>query len=283
VREQIFELEDLAPLHNPPALAAIKEAERQLPQTPQLAVFDTGFHATIPPEAATYAVPVRWREEWGIRRYGFHGLSVEWSAAQVRKPRLVVCHLGGGCSITAVRDGRSVATTMGFSPLEGVPMATRSGSVDPGALVYLLGRHDVSTAELERVLNFESGLKGLGGGSGDMRDLEQAALAGDPHAELALGVFIHHVAAAIAAMAAASGGLDALVFTAGIGEGSALVRERACERVRFLGVELDPALNAAAQPDCDVATSDSAVRVHVIRAREELVAGQAARQLLKAR
>ena len=280
VREQVMQLEPLAPLHNTPALAAIEQAERRFPGVPQVAVFDTGFHKTIPPAASTYAVPAQWREEWGIRRYGFHGLSVQWAAEQVPVERLVVCHLGGGCSVTAVRGGRSVDTTMGFSPVEGVPMATRSGSIDPGALVYLLDAHHLAAGELEHALNFDSGLKGLAGGSGDMRELEQAALAGEPGAEAALDVFVHRVAGAAAAMASATAGLDALVFTAGIGEGSALVRERVCERLRFLGVELDPASNRAAEPDCRVSAAGSPVRVHVIRAREELVAARAARTLL---
>jgi acetate kinase len=273
VREEIVALEAIAPLHNAPALAALADAERAFPDVPHVAVFDTAFHATIPPEASTYAVPERWREEWGIRRYGFHGLSVQWAAEQVRVQRLVVCHLGGGCSVTAVRDGRSVDTTMGFSPLEGVPMETRSGSVDPGALLYLLRTH-LSVDELDEALNHDSGLKALAGGTGDMREIVAAG------GGLALDVFAHRVAGAVAAMAAAARGLDALVFTAGIGEGSALVRERVCERVGFLGVVLDAARNDSAEPDCDVAADGSAARVLVIRAREELVAAQAARTLL---
>jgi acetate kinase len=270
VRAAIEELEALAPLHNAPALRGIDEAARALPGVPQVAVFDTAFHATIPDEAAAYALPARWRE-WGVRRFGFHGLSVEWCAGQIRVPRLVVCHLGGGCSVTAVRDGRSVDTTMGFTPLEGVPMATRSGSVDPGALLYALRERGLGVDELDRELNLASGLLGLGG-SADTREL-------DPDG-LALAVFVHRLAAAVAAMAAALGGLDALVFTAGIGEGSALVRARVCERLGFLGVELDAARNAAAAPDCEVGAPGSAVRVHVLRTREELVAARAARRVL---
>jgi len=227
-------LEPLAPLHNRAALDGIRRAREALPEVPHVAVFDTAFHRTMPPAASTYAVPRRWREEWSVHRYGFHGINVQWVASQVRVRRLVVCHLGGGCSVTAVRDGRSVDTTMGFSPLEGVPMATRSGSVDPGAVLYLLREGRLSQEELERQLEHESGLAGLSGGSGDVREASP----------LALDVFVHRVAAAVAAMAAACGGLDALAFSGGIGEHAGDVRERIVERVRFLGrfdVEVVPA------------------------------------------
>jgi acetate kinase len=274
VLDTIRALVRVAPLHNAPALAGIELAKRGLPQVPHVAVFDTAFHATIPEEAAVYAVPSRWRDEWGVRRYGFHGLSVQWCAERVPVPRLVVCHLGGGSSVTAVRDGRSVGTTMGFSPLEGVPMTTRSGSVDAGAILYLMREHGLDAEALEHALNLESGLKALSGGSGDMREIEAAG------GGLALDVYIHRLAEAVAGMAAAAGGIDALAFTAGIGEGSALVRDRACGRLRFLGIELDRRRNATAEPDCDVAAEGSTVRVHVIRAREELVAARAARALL---
>jgi acetate kinase len=267
VRREIHELEALAPLHNAPAVRAIAEAERALPDVPHVAVFDTAFHATIPDEAATYALPQRWRD-LGIRRYGFHGLSVQWCAEQLRVPRLVVCHLGGGSSVTAVRDGRSVDTTMGFSPLEGVPMTTRSGSVDPGALIHLLRAHGVDVQTLDHELNFASGMKALGGGTGDMREV----------GGLALEVFTYRVAAAIGALAVALDGLGALAFTAGIGENSSLVRARICERLGFFGVELDEDANEQAVPDCVI--SSGAVAVHVVRAREELIAARAAFALL---
>jgi acetate kinase len=287
VRNAIRALEPLAPLHNAPALEGIETASRFLPDVPHVAIFDTAFHATMPAEAAVYAVPERWREEWGVRRYGFHGLSVAWSAARapvlLARPagdlRLVICHLGGGCSVTAVRAGRSLDTTMGFSPLEGVPMTTRSGSIDPGALLYLLREHGIDVDALDRGLNFDSGLKALSGRDG-MRDVEEAVGTGDRAAELGVQVFVHRVAGAVGAMAAVIDGLDALVFTAGIGENSALVRERICERLGFLGVQIDASLNAAATPDCDVAASRSPARVLVIRAREELVAARETRGLL---
>jgi acetate kinase len=249
VKEAIRGLTPLAPLHNAPALRALDEAQQALPDVPHVAVFDTAFHATMPEEATRYAVPERWHE-WGVRRYGFHGLSVEWAASQVRVPRLVVCHLGGGSSVTAVLDGRSVETTMGFSPLEGVPMTTRSGSVDPGALLFLIRERGLSVDELDHALEHESGLAGLSGTSGDVRELDEGSLA--------LAVYVHRVAAAAAASAAALGGLDAIAFTGGIGERSALVRERVCERLGFLG----------------------AFDVRVVESREELVIARWVRSVL---
>jgi acetate kinase len=286
VRRQIVELVSLAPLHNAPALEAIEAAQRALPTLPHIAVFDTSFHRTIPDKSALYAVPRRWGEEWGVRRYGFHGLSVEWCAERapqvIGRPveRLIVCHLGGGSSVTAVVAGRSVDTTMGFSPLEGVPMTTRSGSVDPGALLYLMREHGVTADSLDHELNFESGMKALAGGSGDMAEVAARASAGDPDASLALDMYINRVAAAIASMAASAGGIDALAFTAGIGEHSALVRARLCDRLGFLGIELDSEQNREAAPDCEVSSAESGVRVVVVEAREELVAARAARVLL---
>jgi acetate kinase len=232
----------LAPLHNRPALAAIREARAALPDVPHVAVFDTAFHATIPVEASTYAVPTRWREEWGIRRYGFHGLAVAWAAEQLPVQRLVVCHLGGGCSVTAVLDGRSVDTTMGFSPLEGVPMATRSGSVDPGALVHVLREHGLTADELDDALEHESGLAALGG-------LDSA---------LGFGVYTYRVAQAVAAMAAALGGLDAIAFSGGVGENRADVRDAVAARLAFLGP----------------------FDVRVVEAREDVMVARAVRSLL---
>jgi acetate kinase len=268
---------ELAPLHNAPAVAAIEQARTALPNIPHVAVFDSAFHATIPSEAATYALPARAREDWGIHRYGFHGLSVQWASEQVRVPRLVVCHLGGGCSVTAVRDGRSVDTTMGFTPLEGVPMTTRAGSVDPGALLYML-EHHLSREELDRVLEHESGLLGLSGISGDVRELE-ASDAED--ARLALAVFTYRVALAVGAMATALSGLDALVFTAGVGEHSAVVRSAVCERLGHLGVLLDEQANETATPDATISAPGGRVRVVVVQAREDVVAARAARCLLE--
>jgi len=238
----IEELVPLAPLHNEPALRAIREALAALPDVPQVAVFDTAFHTSIPEEAATYAVPHTWRDDWGIRRYGFHGLAVQWVASQLETERLVVCHLGGGCSVTAVRGGRSVDTSMGFSPLEGVPMETRSGSVDPGALLYLLRERGLSLEELDRGLEHESGLAALGG-------LEEP---------LGFAVYTYRIGAAVAQMTAALGGLDTLAFSGGVGENRSDVRDAVAGRLRFLGD----------------------VGVEVVPAREELVIAAAVRNLL---
>jgi acetate kinase len=249
VERAIEGVSTLAPLHNRRALEEIRRARAALPGVPHVAVFDTAFHRTLPPAASTYAIPERWREEWDVHRYGFHGISVQWVSSQVEAERLVVCHLGGGCSVTAVLAGRSVDTTMGFSPLEGVPMATRSGSVDPGALLYLLRERLLTEGELADALEHDSGLAGLsGGGSGDVREASQ----------LALDVFVHRIAAAVAAMAAACGGIDVLAFTGGIGEHAADVRERIAERVHFLGD----------------------FRVEVVPSREELVIATETRRFL---
>jgi acetate kinase len=270
-------LVDLAPLHNAPALAAIDEARRLLPALPQVAVFDTEFHATMPEAASTSAVPERWRTQWHVRRYGFHGLSVQWASEQVPVDRLVVCHLGGGCSVSAVLNGRSVDTTMGFSPLEGVPMATRSGSLDAAAILYLLRRGAGSLDEIEQALERESGLLGLSGLAAGVEELEHSS---EPGARLALDVYCYRIACAVGAMSVALGGLDAIVFSGGVGEGSALVRGRVCERLGFLGVQLCDERNTGAVPDADVADASSRVRVVVVRAREDVIAARAVRDVL---
>jgi acetate kinase len=266
---ELESLVELAPLHNAPAIAAIAEARRLLPDASHVAVFDTAFHRTLPEVASTYLLPARFRAR-GIHRYGFHGLSVAWSATQVAAPRLVVCHLGGGASVTAVKNGVSVDTSMGFTPLEGIPMATRAGSVDPGALLYLL-HHGVSLDELEQALEHESGLLALGG-SGDVSALEQNASA---PAQLALAVYCYRIAQTVAAMAVALGGIDALVFTAGVGENSAAVRAAVCRHLAFLGVDLDPTENATTSSDATVSSASSSVIVRVVTAREDVMIARA--------
>ena len=274
VVEDLAELVELAPLHNRPGLAAIVSAREALPNVPQVAVFDTAFHKTLPAVASTYALPARYRE-LGIRRYGFHGLSVQWAAEQVQASRLVVCHLGGGASVTAVKDGRSVDTTMGFTPLEGVPMATRAGSIDPGSLIYLL-RHGVSLDELDHALEHESGLTGLAG-SGDVAALERDA---SPEAKLALEIYCYRIAQAVSAMATALGGLDALVFTAGVGEHSARVRADVCHSLDQLGVRLDVGANATLKGEGAIEAATSTVRIRVVHAREDVIAARAVRALV---
>ena len=276
VLRELADVTELAPLHNGPALQAIAAARAALPNRPHVAVFDTAFHATLPEATSTYAIPARWRER-GLRRFGFHGLSAQWAAELVPVSRLVVCHLGGGCSVTAVRDGRSADTSMGLTPLEGVAMATRSGSVDPGLLLYLL-RHGLSVDELEHGLESESGLLGLSERSPSVRELEAALVAGDERARLALTVYVRRIAQAVASMAVSLGGLDALVFTGGVGEHSSWVRRRVCDELAFLGVRLDDEANAGGA--AEITGGDSTVQVVVVESREDVVIARAARRLV---
>jgi acetate kinase len=288
VQAEIERLAVLAPLHNPPALEGIVAAQRALPRVPQVAVFDTAFHATLPPEAYIYPVPYAWYTDWGIRRFGFHGISHAYCAGRaaellgrpLAELRLVTCHLGNGCSLAAIAGGRSVDTTMGFTPLEGLMMGTRSGSVDPGLLLYVQQQHGLSADALDDVLNHQSGLLGISGVSSDMRAVETAARAGEERAGLALTLFAARARAGIAAMAAALGGVDALVFTAGIGEHAVQMRAAICERLGFMGVVLDPARNTPAAVDEDIAPAGAAVRVLVIHTQEDrLIARETARVL----
>ena len=269
----------LAPLHNPPALAAIKAARRIRPYVPSVACFDTSFHAGLPEEVVTYALPEEWRTQWGIRRYGFHGISCAWALRRSSillgqapaEMRLAVCHLGGGASVTGIQSGRSADTSMGFTPLEGLVMATRSGDVDPGALLWVLGR-GLSVADAQDALEHGSGLLGLSGRSADMQQLLAARRAGDAKATLAVSVYLHRLRAKIAAMAAATGGLDAVVFTGGVGENSDVIRAEACAGLEWMGVGVDRAANSGvpAGADAEVSARDAPVRVLVVRAREEL-------------
>ncbi len=276
------ELVDLAPLHQPKSLAALDAVAAALPDVPAVACFDTAFHVTLSPAAYTYALPERWRERFGVRRYGFHGLSHGWIARRVPEllgmppdgMRTVSCHLGAGASLCAIADGRSVDTTMGFTPLEGLVMATRSGSVDPGLLLWLLEHAEVDVQGLGDALEHESGLLGLSGAA-DMREVLARAGEGDGRARVALDVYIHRLRAGIAAMAAALGGLDVLVFTGGVGEHAAEIRARAAAGLEFLGVAVDHRLNATPEVRPDISSGGAAVRTLVIPAREDLeIAGQ---------
>ena len=268
-------LVDLAPLHQPAALAGIAAVGRALPDVPAVACFDTAFHATLPAAAATYALPAAWRERFGLRRFGFHGLSHAYASRRAAAARVVTCHLGAGASLAAVRDGVCVDTTMGFTPMEGLVMATRAGSVDPGLVLWLL-RHGLDAEAVEQALDREGGLRGLAGDA-----VMRAVLARDDDAaRLAIDVYVHRLRAAIAAMAAALGGLDALVFTGGVGEHAPEVRARAAAGLGFLGVELDPAANAQATADAEIGAPHAPARTLVVTAREDLEVARQVRGVL---
>jgi acetate kinase len=277
VVKQLRDLTDLAPLHQPKSLAGIDAVSAALPGVPAVACLDTAFHSTLPEAASTYALPLDWRQRWDVRRYGFHGLSHSYAARRTaemigRPPgelRIVVCHLGAGASLCAVEAGRSVDTTMGFTPLEGLVMATRSGSVDPGLVLWLQERAGLTEHEVAETLEHRSGLLGLGG-SNDMRELLDRAERGDGPAHLAIDVYIHRLVAGIAAMTASLEGLDALVFTGGVGEHAAAIRGAAAKRLTFLGVALDPERNAAANGDAEIGEPQAPVRTLVVEAREDL-------------
>jgi acetate kinase len=288
----------LAPLHNPPALAVLDAAQRRFPQVPHVAAFDTAFFATLDPRAYVYPLPYRWFTECGIRRFGFHGLSHAYCAGRAAEMlashpvrhgagadagsgpgsgsgsgsmRVVILHLGNGCSASAVRDGQAIATTMGFTPLEGLMMGTRSGSVDPGILLHLMRENGLDPKALDRALQYESGLLGVSGVSGDYREVDRAAREGSERARLAIEIYADRARAAVGSLAVTLGGLDALVFTAGVGENARGLRELVCRGLGILGVHLDPTQNERQAPDADIATQDSPGRILVLRTREDLM------------
>lgn len=276
VKRQISDLSAVAPLHNRVGLEGIELIEKLLPGTRQIAVFDTGFHRTLPLAAKVYPGPYEWYDR-GIQRYGFHGINHEYCSnrtAQLLKRdlsalKIVTGHLGNGCSLCAVDGGKSVNTTMGFTPLEGLMMGTRSGSVDPGIVTYLMRVENAGFYELDRMLNRQSGLLGISGVSSDMRDVLDAMRKGNDRARLAFEIFVHRLVNEIGAMAASLGGIDALVFSAGIGEHSPEIRSEACGKLQFLGVELDQGKNLNAKPDVEISTMHSRVCVLVIQAQED--------------
>ncbi|MEG5064499.1 acetate kinase [Microcoleus sp. B3-A4] len=276
VKEAIARLSVFAPVHNPVNLEGIEALEKILPNVPQVAVFDTAFHAQLPPAAFVYPGPYEWLEN-GIRRYGFHGISHQYCArraAQILNRdltdlRLISCHLGNGCSLAAIRGGVSVDTTMGFTPLDGLMMGSRSGAIDPGIIIHLLRREDLTSEKLDNILNRNSGLKGISGVSSDMRQIGDAIAQGNQRAQLALDIYIHRLRAGIGAMLASLGGLDALIFTAGVGENSAVVRAAACEAFGFIGLKLDGDKNQQSPIDQDIAAVDSAVRILLIHTQED--------------
>jgi acetate kinase len=286
VKAAIERMAVLAPLHNRAELDGIEMVEKKCGAVAQVAVFDTAFHTQIPEAAAVYPGPYEWAEQ-GIRRFGFHGINHQYCAQRAARMlgknlaglRLITCHLGNGCSLAAIRDGRSVDTTMGFTPLEGLMMGTRSGSVDPGILTHLMRRKNLSGEQIDGILNKQSGLLGISGISGDMREIVAAMNRGNARARLAFEIFVHRLRAGIGAMAAVLGGVDALIFSAGIGENSPEVRSAACENLDFLGVKLDAATNAKPALDAEISAAGSRVRVLVIRAQEDWAIARECRRM----
>ena len=276
VKTTIKNLIPLAPAHNPSHLEGIEAIEKVLGDVPQIAVFDTAFHNKMPKEAAVYPIPYEWFER-GIRRYGFHGTSHKYCAEKTAKIlgkslaslRIITCHLGNGASLAAVKNGMSINTTMGFTPLAGLMMGNRSGSIDPAILIYLIQEHNLDAEKLNQMLNKESGLKGIFGKSGDMRQVINAMNEGNEQAELAFKMFIHRLRCCIGEMVATLGGLDALVFTAGIGEHSAIVREKTCADLEFLGLKIDKEKNAKSAMNTDISVPDAKVRVLVVHTEED--------------
>ena len=287
VKAAIQNASAFAPLHNRAELDGMEIVAKLFGPVRQVAVFDTGFHHAMPLAAATYPGPYEWFEQ-GIRRYGFHGINHQYCAEgaarllskDLNALKLVTCHLGNGCSLAAIRQGRSVDTTMGFTPLEGLMMGTRSGSVDPGILTYLMRKQHLSSQQLDEILNQKSGLLGISGRSSDMREILAARINGDERAKLAFEMYTHRLRSGIGAMVAVLGGADALVFTAGVGENSPDVRAAVCANLGFLGVQLDVRKNAGWSSDGDVSTPDATVRVLVIRAQEDWMIARQCRKLL---
>ncbi len=272
----IADLIPLAPNHNPANLEGINTIEEILPEVPQVAVFDTAFHSTIPEPAKVYPIPYKYYEQ-GIQRYGFHGTSHQYCAnrtAQIlQQPlesiKIVTCHLGNGCSLAAIKDGICIDTTMGFSPLEGLMMGTRSGSVDPQILIYMMQEYGLNAEEVDRILNKESGLKGVSGVSNDVREILKAINEGNTQAQLAYDIYLHRLKKAIGAMVASLNGLDVLVFTAGVGENQNMLRQQTCAGLSYLGVELDTAKNNAKPKDVNIAAENSQVQILVIHTQED--------------
>lgn len=287
VKDEINRLSELAPLHNPPALEAIEHAQEVLPHVPHIAVFDTAYYAHLPDFRAIYPVPYDWTTDSGVRKFGFHGISHAYLSARAAEMlstadpnalRVVTCHLGNGCSATASVGGKAVQTTMGYTPLDGLMMGSRSGSVDPGLLLHMIRKKGLSADEVDDALNHQSGLKGVSGVSNDYRAVEQAASSGHSRARLALAIYADRIRSAIGSLSVSMGGLDALVFSAGIGEHSASLRQHVCQGLECLGVLIDPHANADLHPDADLSPDHARVRVLTIATREDrMIAADALR------
>ncbi len=280
---------ELAPLHNPPNLKGIIAAKEHLPNIPQCGIFDTAFHSTMPPHSFLYGIPYKLYKRYKIRRYGFHGTShrfvSERAAVLLNKPieelKIITAHLGNGASMAAVKFGKSIDTTMGFTPLEGLLMGTRSGDLDPSIITYVMGKEELTISEVSTMLNKHSGLVGISGESSDMREIEQAVSEGDKKATYAFNVFTYRIKKYIGAYASAMGGLDAVVFTGGIGENSTNVRRDVCDDMEFLGIKLDPELNKNPEGEAIISSEDSKTKVLRIPTNEELVIAMDTEQIVK--
>ncbi len=279
---------DLAPLHNPPNILGIEACKELIPGVPMVAVFDTAFHQTMPKRSYIYAIPYELYDKYKIRRYGFHGTShryvseraAELLGKSLEDIKLITCHLGNGASVAAIEKGKSVDTSMGFTPLEGLVMGTRSGDMDPAIVKYLMDKEGLDAAGVDNLLNKKSGVLGISGVSSDFRDIEQAAEKGNLRAKLALEIFSYRVKKYIGAYAAAMGGVDAIIFTAGLGENSAMMREEVCQGLEFLGVNIDKSKNNVRGKETDISTADSKVKVLLIPTNEELVIARDTKELI---
>ncbi|MEC9489821.1 MAG: acetate kinase [Halanaerobiales bacterium] len=287
--KNLEEVADLAPLHNPPNIMGIKVCKELMPDKPQVGVFDTAFHQSMPEKAYIYALPYEYYKKYGVRRYGFHGTShgyVAKRAAQMLEKdlsdlKIITCHLGNGASVAAVKNGKSVDTSMGLTPLEGLVMGTRCGDIDPAIIPFIMDKEDISAAEMDDILNKESGLLGVSGVSSDSRDVEAAAAEGNHQAEIALELFNYRVKKYIGAYTAAMGGVDAIVFTAGIGENSKETRAGVLEGLEYLGVKVDPEANDCRGKEVFISTDDSKVKAMIIPTNEELVIARDTMGLVK--
>lgn len=291
VKDMVRQCYDLAPLHNPANMTGVEAVSAVLPDVPQVGVFDTAFHQTMPPKAFMYALPYKFYKEDGVRRYGFHGTShryvsgrvCEFLGVDIEKQRIITCHIGNGGSITAVCHGKSVDTSMGLTPTEGLMMGTRVGDVDPGALTYLMGKHGFSVDDLQRIINKESGVAGVSEISSDMREIEAAVAAGDVRAKLALDMYEHRIIKYIGAYAAEMGGVDIIVFTGGVGENQTSLRENVCAPLAFMGVEIDTELNARIRgKETVISSGASRVKVCVIPTDEELMIARDTKEIVSA-
>ena len=288
VKKEIQDNKELAPLHNPAAILGIEACEKVIPNKPMVAVFDTAFHQTISKEKYIYPIPYEYYEKYSIRKYGFHGTSHEYVANRVAKImnkdikelKIVNCHLGQGASICAIKDGKSVETSMGLTPLGGIPMGTRSGDLDPSVITYIMKKENLNADEIEEILNKESGVFGVSNVSIDFRDIEAEALAGGKHAKLALDVYHNSIAGFIAKCAVAMGGIDVLTFTAGVGEKSPYSRSEICQRLEYLGVDIEGALNNVRGEEKEITSSESKVRVFIIPTNEELMIAKETEKIL---